>query len=327
MNLDHRSMLCAAGISLAFNALMLKEYTHQWSSHSSSDSREQKHEPAAEVFVLPYMDAPEALQEEETPPEEPDFQSSRSVSADSTSGGEETGILPVAEQQDLMPQLDRYEAQQPSPPQAAVTESVHKPFAASPLSVEALTQKTDTAIPDPAENQMLDRSATLESLDVSLKPEPQAARAPQEASAPSASASDPFSAPLVSLGNLSASTQQRNAFNTKGTEVGAYFKKVRDQIGVAFYQMVHFHYRSNTFLGSEADVSFRVSPEGTISQLKSVLKRGDPLFEAYCQSVIVEAAPFPVMPKETLAELPEPFLDVTIRFGYDVNTSDEQEKK
>jgi len=125
--------------------------------------------------------------------------------------------------------------------------------------------------------------------------------------------------PFISIGNRSLSEFGQDAFNTEGSPLGKYYKTMRDKVGLHFYQMIYFHYRTSNVFGSKASIQFVIESSGYVRDIKKLSSSGDPMFSEYCKTVIQNAAPFAPMDESMRPYLEEGVLNMNVLFGYDVH--------
>ena len=286
---------------------------------------------------------------EAKPPEkDTDHLSDKDSRADSSKHGEETGLLPQSEKKDLLPQAQRTGPLSPATPPLLLQQQMQKALkkveteqtaASKKMTTEGVqiaASKPETKSQDKlqkgTDNGEEDKKEDKEKPEDELLPTPE--QNPLEnvnlAVPPSKPADDLFALPIISLGDRTKSENGRDAFDAKGSDLGKYLKTMRDKIGLHFYKMVFFHYRTNYIFGSRAKASFMIEPAGSLSELKVKLVEGDPMFADYCETVIRNAEPFAPLHKGLAPYLEDGALKIDFLFGYDVRkdgNDKEQEKE
>jgi len=254
---------------------------------------------------------------EPTPSEkDTDHLSDKDSRADSSMQGKETGILPQSENKDLFPQAQR----NGSPPlflQQQIQKAIEEAETEQKKAAQEMTQKMSV------EGAQL----VLPETNTKIQTPYSYADSQTDSYATPQLAEDIFSLPIISLGDLTKSKDGRDAFEAKGSDLGKYLKIMRDKIGLHFYKMLFFHYRTNYIFGSRAKVKFLIEPEGSLRDLSVELVEGDPLFAEYCLTVIRNAEPFMPLHKGLAPHLEDGALKIDFLFGYDVRKSDKKKDR
>ncbi|MBN2144491.1 MAG: hypothetical protein JW774_07700 [Candidatus Aureabacteria bacterium] len=274
-------------------------------------------EPEKKYFI----DTPEQPVQE---PVESENISDKNSRTDSSQQGKETGVQPLSKDKDLFPQAPRYA---PMGHELTDMEQIRQ-FQQAEKKIEKEEAKEKAKI-------LSDKTSLLEKENIQGKsagesmqkdPEEQIAQLQNtnvsltKANGPSAK-EDIFPLPMISLGERTLSDFGLDSFNAEESEVGKYFKVMRDKIGLKFHQMVFFHYRTNYIFGSRVNVKFDIKSNGMIDNLQTKLISGDPLFEKYCETVVRNAAPFVPLYEKLKPYMEEGVLKMDILFGYDVRES------
>jgi hypothetical protein len=253
--------------------------------------------------------------------------SDKNSRVDSSQKGEESGVQPASKEKDLLSQAMRYA---PSNPASSLTQQMEQ-FHKAEKQIEREEEKEKAKMI--TDNTTLLEKGQIQEKRKTKEPVP---RDPEEQlnqlqnmnvslikSGGHSDKSDIFPLPLISLGERTMSVNGLDAFDAEESEVGKYFKVMRDKIGLRFYQMVFFHYRTSYIFGSKVDLKFNIKPNGTIENLETKLISGDPIFEKYCETVLINAAPFAPLHEKLKPYLEGGVLKMDILFGYDVKDSKE----
>lgn len=89
-----------------------------------------------------------------------------------------------------------------------------------------------------------------------------------------------------------------------------YLKKMRARIALTWLEKINMRH----FESEVATVHYRVMQDGTVSELKPAVSKGDELFVESCLSAVEEASPFGMLPFDLKASEKEKYLSVTLTF-------------
>jgi hypothetical protein len=306
-----KSFLFALFLSTLLNAAGIFTLT-ELSSYPRIPQKSKEKEIFFDLRFLPpqhiFVDTPLKTKPSER---DTDMLSDKDSQADSSAQGEETGLLPQSTNKDLLPQASR-NAQSISPP-LFLQQHLEKVIEKVETEQKKVTEKmTEEGLQLMEEKKLVEEESLMQE-DIletpSLPPSFQ-------------SADDFFPLSLISLGNLKKNGQ--DSFETKGNALGKYLKTMREKIGLHFYKMLFFHYRTNYIFGSKAKVTFLIEPEGSVRDLRVEFVKGDPLFAEYCTTVIRNAEPFMPLHKDLTPTLEDGALKIDFLFGVDLRKGDKE---
>jgi len=130
---------------------------------------------------------------------------------------------------------------------------------------------------------------------------------------------DLFPLPSISIGNHNFSKDGIDSFAANASLLGKYMKRMRDKIGLKFYQMIFFHYKTTYIFASRTKIVFNIDKRGNITKFNSKMIEGDILFKEYCETVIKNTTPFAPLPEGLKPYLEEDgTLQIDFLFGYNI---------
>ena len=105
----------------------------------------------------------------------------------------------------------------------------------------------------------------------------------------------------------------QTSFEATGSGMVEYMKNLKEKVWLSWFPYLVFQYPQD-FRGSDAVVSFTLSPRGELKIIQVVESEGSAHFAAYCVEAIQRASPFGPLPAEILALVGKD--EIEIRFGF-----------
>jgi outer membrane biosynthesis protein TonB len=103
------------------------------------------------------------------------------------------------------------------------------------------------------------------------------------------------------------------SFEAMGTDMGVYFKNMKERIWLAWFPYLSIHYPKD-FRSADVLVRFYLSPAGEVVKVETLNYKGSPLFAAFCMEAVKKAGPYGPVPPDVLALLGQDELEV--KFGF-----------
>lgn len=123
--------------------------------------------------------------------------------------------------------------------------------------------------------------------------------------------------PEVSESIFSTEDEGPLTFDTKAHKIGPYFKEVKGRIENYWLRYLIFRYQNTAPEESEAVVSFKILPNGDVSEVSVLEYSGDELFRDFCVASVTSTSPFSPLPENLLLELKkEGGLNIVFTFRY-----------
>lgn len=104
-----------------------------------------------------------------------------------------------------------------------------------------------------------------------------------------------------------------SSFEAMGSDMGIYFKNMKERIWLAWFPYLSIHYPKD-FRSADVVVQFYLNRDGEVLRSQVLEYKGSPLFAAFCMESVKMAGPFGKVPPEVLDLLGKDELEV--KFGF-----------
>ena len=123
--------------------------------------------------------------------------------------------------------------------------------------------------------------------------------------------------PEVSESIYSTGQKGQLTFQTKAHKIGHYFKDIKKKIEKYWLSYLVFKYKNRSPQMSETMVSFKILPNGEVTEVEVLEHEGDTLFKDFCMASVTNTAPFPPLPDDLWEEVQdEGGLNIVFTFSY-----------